>query len=54
MELYRKHVDSDDFPDLVALYGELGLQSMSATRLRLDATAPEAAICAAIMTAPED
>jgi hypothetical protein len=54
MELYRKHVDSDDFPDLVALYGELGLQSMSATRLRLDATAPEAAICEAIMTAPED
>jgi hypothetical protein len=54
MELYRKHVDSDDFPDLVALYGELGLQSMSATRLRLDATAPEAAICAAIMTASED
>jgi hypothetical protein len=54
MELYRKHVDSDDFPDLVALYGELGLQSMSATRLRLDATAPGAAICAAIMTAPED
>jgi hypothetical protein len=27
---------------------------MSATRLRLDATAPEAAICAAIMTASED
>jgi hypothetical protein len=54
MELYRKHVDSDDFPDLVALYGELGLQSMDATSLRLDATAPGAAICAAIMTAPED
>jgi predicted metalloprotease with PDZ domain len=54
MELYRKHVDSDDFPDLVALYGELGLQSMDATSLRLDATAPGAAICEAIMTAPEN
>jgi hypothetical protein len=54
MELYKKHVDSDDFPDLDALYGELGLQSMSATRLRLDPTAPGAAICEAIMTAPED
>jgi hypothetical protein len=54
MTLYREHVDSDDFPDLDALYAELGLQSMSATTLRLDATAPGAAICAAIMTVPED
>ena len=52
--LYQEHVDSDDFPDLAALYGELGLQSMSATSLRLDATAPGASICAAIMTVPED
>jgi len=54
MELYKKHVDSDDFPDLDVLYGELGLRSMSATRLRLDPTAPGAAICEAIMAAPED
>ena len=54
MDLYRKHVDSDDFPDLGAVYGELGLQSMSATRLRLDPMAPGAAICEAIMAAPED
>jgi hypothetical protein len=54
MDLYRKHVDADDFPDLDAVYGELGLRSMSATRLRLDPTAAEAAICEAIMTAPED
>ena len=53
MELYRKHVDSDDFPDLSALYTELGLQPMSTTRLRLDPAAPEAGICAAIMTLPE-
>jgi len=24
MDLYRGHVDSDDFPDLRAVYGELG------------------------------
>jgi len=53
MGLYREHVNADDFPDLGAVYGELGLQSMSATRLRLDPTAPGAAICEAIMTAPE-
>jgi hypothetical protein len=52
MELYRKYVDSDDFPDLGAVYAELGLQPMSATKLRLDPTAPGAAICEAIMTAP--
>ena len=40
MTLYREHVDSDDFPNLVALYAELGLQSMDATTLRLDATVP--------------
>jgi len=54
MDLYRKYVDSDDFPELGAVYAELGLQSMSATRLRLDPTAAQAAICEAIMTAPED
>jgi hypothetical protein len=54
MGLYRKHVDADDFPDLDAVYGELGLQSISTTSLRLDPTAPGAAICEAIMTAPED
>ena len=54
MTLYREHVDSDVFPDLVALYGELGLQSMDATTLRLDETAPDASICAAIMSVPKD
>jgi len=53
MALYREHIDADDFPDLGALYRELGLQSMSETGLRLDPTAPGAAICEAIMTAPE-
>lgn len=54
MELYRKYVDSDGFPDLGAVYAELGLRPMSATRLRLDSTAPQAAICEAIMAVPED
>jgi len=53
MDLYRAHVDSDDFPDLGAVYTELGLQPMSATRLRLDALASGASICAAIMAAPD-
>lgn len=53
MELYRKYVDSDHFPELGALYADLGLQPMSETSLRLDPTAPQAAICAAIMRAPE-
>ena len=53
MGLYRKYIDSNDFPELGALYADLGLQPVSTTRLRLDPTAPEAAICAAIMTAPE-
>ena len=53
-ELYRAHVDSNDFPDLGALYDELGLRPMSATSLRIDPDAPGAAICAAIMTADED
>ena len=51
--LYQKYVDSDRFPALDALYAELGLQPMSETSLRLDPTAPQAAICAAIMRAPE-
>jgi predicted metalloprotease with PDZ domain len=54
IQLYRKYIDSDDFPDLGAVYAELGLQPISATRLRLDPTAPGAAICGAIMAAPED
>jgi hypothetical protein len=53
MELYRQYVDSDRFPDLGALYAELGLQPISKTSLRLDPTAPQAAIRAAIMRAPE-
>jgi hypothetical protein len=53
MNLYRKYVDSDHFPELGALYAELGLRPMSETSLRLDPTAPQAAICAAIMRAPE-
>jgi predicted metalloprotease with PDZ domain len=51
--LYRKHIDSVDFPDLAAVYAELGLQPMSATRLHLDKTASEAAICEVIMAPPE-
>jgi len=53
MDLYRKHVDSDEFPDLGAVYAQLGLQPTSATRLRLDPTASGAAICTAIMATPE-
>ena len=52
MALYREHIDADDFPDLDALYGELGLQPVSETRLRLDPTAPMAAIGEAIMNTP--
>jgi len=54
IQLYRKYIDSDNFPDLDAVYAELGLQPMSATRLHLDPTAPGAAIREAIMAAPED
>ena len=54
MELYKTHIDSADFPDLGAVYAELGLQPMSATTLRLDPAAPGAAICAAIMSAPQE
>jgi hypothetical protein len=35
------------------VYAELGLQPVSANRLRLDTTAPDAAICAQIMAVPE-
>ena len=52
VNLYQEHVDSDAFPDLAAIYTELGLQRMTATRLRLDPTAADADICAAIMAAP--
>jgi len=54
MELYDQHVDSDEFPALASVYADLGLQRMSSTRLDIDPTAPEAAICAAIMAAPAD
>ena len=53
VDLYRQHVDSDEFPGLTALYAELGLARMSSTRLRLDPTAAGAGICAAIMAAPQ-
>ena len=49
----REHVDADDFPDLDALYRELGLQPVSATRVRLDPTAGGAAIGTAIMSPME-
>lgn len=52
MDLYREHVDSDEFPDLSEVYAELGLQRMSTTRLRLDPDASGAAICESIMAAP--
>ena len=53
MELYRAHVDSDEFPGLDAVYAELGLQPMSAERLHIDPTASGAALGTAIMRAPE-
>ena len=53
MGLYRTHVDSDEFPDLTGVYAELGLKPISATRLRLDPTAPGATICASIMASPD-
>ena len=52
--LYRKYVDSDHFPDLKAVYAELGLRPISDSALRLDPAAPEAAICQAIMAAQAD
>ena len=54
MELYDQHVDSDEFPALESVYADLGLQRISSTRLNIDPTAPDAAICAAIMAAPAD
>ena len=54
MELYRRYVDSDDFPDLGSLYAELGLQPLSETRLRLDPAAPGVEKRRAIMRAAED
>jgi hypothetical protein len=54
MELYDQHVDSDEFPALASVYADLGLQRMSSTRLNIDPTASDAAICAAIMAAPAD
>jgi len=53
MALYGEYVDADDFPDLRAVYAELGLQPESATSLRLDPKAPGAATCTAIMTAAQ-
>lgn len=49
MDLYRQHIDSAEFPELGAVYAELGLQPMSDTRLRLDPEAAGAGICEAIM-----
>jgi predicted metalloprotease with PDZ domain len=54
IQLYRKYIDSDDFPELGAVYAELGLQPISVTRLRLDPTAPGAATREAIMAAQQD
>lgn len=54
MDLYRRYVDSDDFPDLGSLYTELGLKRVSETRLRLDPAAPGVAIREAIMRAAGD
>ncbi len=54
MDLYRRYVDSDEFPDLAGVYADLGLQPMSATTLRFDSTAPAAAICEAIMSARKE
>jgi len=53
MNLYRKYINADTFPDLGTTYTALGLHPVSARKLRLDTTAPDAAICKAIMTAPK-
>ncbi|UCB56080.1 MAG: hypothetical protein JSW45_06000 [Thiotrichales bacterium] len=53
MELYNEHIGSDEFPDLAAVYEELGLERVSTTRLRLDPEASGASICASIMAVPD-
>lgn len=53
MDLYREHVDSDEFPNLKTVYAELGLKPVSATRVDLETQASGAAIRSAIMTAPD-
>lgn len=53
-ELYRRHVDADDFPDLKPVYAELGLDPTGPSSVRLDPAAPGAAIGLAIMAASED
>lgn len=53
MDLYKKHVNSDEFPDLKMAYAELGLKPVSNTRVDFDPKASNAAIRSAIMTAPE-
>jgi hypothetical protein len=49
MELYEEHIDSADFPELSALYTELGLQATSPTTLDLDPAVPGVALRTAIM-----
>jgi hypothetical protein len=53
MDLYRQHVNSDDFPELKTVYAELGLKPVSNTRVDFDPKAYGAGIRSAIMTAPE-
>lgn len=53
MVLYRKYVDSDRFPDLGAIYRELGLRSIGQTGLHLESDAPLRAIREAIMAPPK-
>jgi hypothetical protein len=50
-ELYRRYVDSDDFPDLRALYAQLGIEATGKIDVQLDPTAPQADIRTAIMAA---
>jgi hypothetical protein len=54
MELYDQHVDSDEVPALATVYTDLGLERINRTRLNMNPTAEDAAICAAIMAAPEN
>jgi hypothetical protein len=51
-ELYRRYVDSDDFPELRALYTQLGIEPIGKTEVHLNPAAPEADIREAIMAAP--
>jgi hypothetical protein len=53
MDLYKQHVNSDEFPDLSTVYAELGLKRVSRTRVDFDPKASAAVIRSAIMTVPE-